>query len=332
MHVIPVRNVHHALPLALHQLQSRGVNRDSRNGPVRMFPTPVTTVYKKPNERVIFHALRDANPFFHLFESLWMLGGRRDVASVAVYVKRMETFSDDGKTFHGAYGYRWRHHFKFDQLAVIIQALTKNPDDRRCVLGMWDARVDLGKDGKDFPCNTTAMFSVDTTGKLNMLVTNRSNDLIWGAYGANAVHFSFLQEYVASALGREVGTYYQVSNNFHAYVEVLTPLASIASVFANDNPYLQGEVKPFPIMAEGQAAFDLDLETYLTRGPIVGFSTAFFRQVVTPMHFAHLAYKVGDIDRFLRAREILFQCNASDWRKAALEWLHRRETNARDKR
>lgn len=330
MHVFNVRNVHQALPLALNQLRDRGIERDSRNGTVRMFEQPVTTVYIRPNERVIFHPLRDANPFFHLYESLWMLGGRRDVNSVAAYVKRMATFSDDGKTFHGAYGYRWRHHFKIDQLAIIIQALDANPLDRRCVLGMWDPRVDLGREGKDFPCNTTAMFSVDHLGKLNMMVTNRSNDLIWGAYGANAVHFSFLQEYVAGALGREVGAYWQVSNNFHAYASVLEPLSELADD-RSTNPYL-GEVMPFPLMAGGQAAFDLDLETYLNRGPIVGFSTAFFRQVVTPMHYAHEEYKRGGVDRFVNARSILFQCNASDWRKAALEWLHRRETNARDKR
>lgn len=160
MKVINVRNVHHALPLALHELKQEGIDRESRNGPVRVFKTPVTTVYQNPTERVLFWAERDANPFFHFFESLWMLAGQNDVPFLAYFVKRMVTYSDYGKTFHGAYGHRWRQHFKdkdgnkIDQLAIVIKALKENPDDRRCVVQMWDSSVDLGKQGKDFPCNT----------------------------------------------------------------------------------------------------------------------------------------------------------------------------------
>lgn len=332
MYTVNARNVHDALPEALRHLSALrgGVLRDTRNGPVRMFPMPVTTVYSEPTERVMFHPERDCNPFFHLYESLWMLAGRRDVKSVAHYVKRMETFSDDGKVFHAAYGYRWRYHFKVDQVAAIIGALAHNPDNRRCILQMWDAKVDLDREGKDFPCNTIATFGINWLGHLDMTVFNRSNDIVWGAYGANAVHFSMLQEYIAGALGVKVGYYWQVSTNFHGYVNTLEPVQELAHVYPEDNPYKLGEVKPFPIMPEheGQAAFDLDLSTYMARGPIVGFSTEFFRKVVTPMHWAHEAYKANGIDRFLCAKDIISQCAASDWRKAATEWLQRRETNA----
>jgi thymidylate synthase len=329
MHVINVRNVHDALPEALRELArlpNGGVQRETRNGAVRMFPMPVTTVYSEPTERVMFHPERDCNPFFHLYESLWMLAGRRDVKSVAHYVKRMADFSDDGVNFHAAYGYRWRKHFKFDQISRIIKALSTNPDDRRCVLQMWDAKVDLGQEGKDFPCNTIATFSVNWLGKVDMTVFNRSNDIVWGAYGANAVHFSMLQEYIAASIGRETGMYFQVSTNFHGYLQTLEPVLELVNSY--DNPYKMDEVKPFPIMTEGQAAFDLDLSTYLARGPIVGFSTAFFRKVVTPMHWAHEAYKAGGVDRFINAMEILNQCEATDWRRAAMEWIIRRQLNA----
>lgn len=327
MYTISARNVHDALPQALRLLDAVGIERESRNGPVRKFVGPVTTEYLLPEERVMFHPERDCNPFFHLYESLWMLAGRRDVASVAHYVKRMATFSDDGKNFHAAYGHRWRKHFKFDQINAIIKALFMNKDDRRCVLQMWDARADLGQEGKDFPCNTIATFEVDYDGSLNMSVFNRSNDIIWGAYGANAVHFSMLQSYIAGALGRDVGRYWQISTNFHAYLETLKPLVDLQRQGVY-NPYRDGSVAPYPLMPEGQAAFDLDLATYMARGPIVGFSTAFFRKVVTPMHYAHEAYKRGGIDRFINALEILKQCEASDWQRAAEEWVQRRQANA----
>ncbi len=80
MNVISVRNVHEALPEALRFLRQTGVPRDSRNGAVLQAPCPVTTVYRRPDERVLFWPERDANPFFHFMESLWMLAGRNDVA------------------------------------------------------------------------------------------------------------------------------------------------------------------------------------------------------------------------------------------------------------
>jgi thymidylate synthase len=54
---------------------------------------------------------------------------------------------------------------------------------------------------------------------LDLTVLCRSNDVVWGAYGANAVHFSVLQEYLAGRIGVDVGVMYQFSNNYHGYVD-----------------------------------------------------------------------------------------------------------------
>jgi len=335
MLVLNVRNVHEALPEALLRLEELGYQRDSRNGPVRLFPMPVTTVYERPRERVIFWPERDANPFFHLMEALWMLGGRNDLAFVEQFVKRMREFSDDGKTLHGAYGFRWRRHFDVDQLRTIAVQLQNNPDDRRCVLTMWDPAVDLGRSGRDVPCNTQAYFSIQDS-RLNMTVLNRSNDLVWGAYGANAVHFSLLQEYLASLIGVSVGTYYQVSNNLHAYLSTLEQVRPLAISSAglvglrNDDsrcPYRSGEVHPYPLMETSPSVWDRDLQLFLSDGPLIGFEDRFFRRVANPMLLAYRTYKAHrGPGRYDLAREILSNCLATDWRLAALDWLQRRET------
>src|SRR4051812_36564006 len=70
---------------------------------------PVILTYEKPLERVLFNAARDANPFLHLYEALYMLAGRNDVAPLAYYAKQMRQYSDDGVTLNGSYGYRWRY-------------------------------------------------------------------------------------------------------------------------------------------------------------------------------------------------------------------------------
>jgi thymidylate synthase len=332
-----VENVHEALPVVLYDLSAgkNVVERDSRNGRVLVFKEPVTVLYAEPTQRVMFHPLRDANPFFHLFESLWMLGGRNDVAWVAHYVKRMKEYSDNGDTFHGAYGHRWINHFGFDQLTQIIRALQANKDDRRCVLQMWDARADLGKQGKDFPCNTQAMFAIDHEGRLNMTVINRSNDIIWGAFGANAVHFSVLQEYMAAAIGVPVGRYWQVSNNFHAYLSTYEPLKELA-VAPLTFPYgvtttwtptkkVEVDVEPYPLVNTPIKDWQQDLHLFLEAGAVPGLNDPFFTRVVTPMYWAHAAFKRKE---YTYALENIEQCQASDWRKACTEWLLRRKEKA----
>ena len=202
MHVLRVRNVHAALPEAISLLHHYGKQQETRNGTALVCSHPVTTMYMQPEERVLFWPERDANPFFHFYEGLWMLGGRNDVASLTRFVKRMSEFSDNGTTFHGAYGHRWRKHFGLDQLQMIISHFRNDPLCRRQVLQMWDPRCDLVLPGKDIPCNLEAHFLVRDS-QLDMLVSNRSNDIIWGTYGANAVHFSMLQEFVAAAVGNQ---------------------------------------------------------------------------------------------------------------------------------
>ena len=73
--ILRVRNVNDALPQALMMLQSQGKPAVSRGMHTLRVPGPVSTIYDNPTERVLFDATRDANPFFHLIESLWILGG-----------------------------------------------------------------------------------------------------------------------------------------------------------------------------------------------------------------------------------------------------------------
>jgi hypothetical protein len=228
MHVIAARNVNDAYRRGLRLLYAEGQLSPSRNGDVLRVDDPVTTVYDHPTERVLFSAQRNANPFFHLIESLWMLNGRNDTRTLTQFIPRMAEFSDDGMTFHGAYGHRWRRWAlpnhrdpsgrtpELDQLDVAVRMLKQNSADRRVVIGMWDPALDLGIASKDIPCNDLIKLRI-TNGALDLHVYCRSNDAIWGCYGANAVQFSVLQEYLAARIGCSVGRYWQISGDFHAY-------------------------------------------------------------------------------------------------------------------
>lgn len=339
MRVIEARNAQLALPEGLKLLQAHGERRESRAGDVLVHPGPVTTLYQRPRERVMFWPERDANPFFHFYESLWMLAGRNDLAPLSRIVKRMETFSDDGETLHGAYGHRWRVHFGFDQLGHIIQALKDNPEDRRNVLQMWDANVDLGRDGRDVPCNTQVYFSRDGGGALDMTVCCRSNDIIWGAYGANVVHFSMLQEYMAAGIGCEVGRYWQISNNYHAYLETFEPLRGLIDK-AQDPfrgtvhcPYSAEEVRLYPLVQTPIENWQRDLQMFMKQGMTLGIRDPFFRKVAAPLMAGYDVYKgvggPGGVERYENAIETVGLCEATDWSTAAAQWLGRRLENYR---
>jgi len=124
----------------------------SRNGLVLKVTEPVLVSYTHPLQRVLFNSERDANPFFHLFESLWMLSGSNKVQPLAYYNSNIGNYSDDGEKFHGAYGHRWRVAFGMDQLLRIADALEADPDCRRQVLSIWSPTKDLETDSKDLPC------------------------------------------------------------------------------------------------------------------------------------------------------------------------------------
>lgn len=327
MYTIEARNVNDALVKGMNLLGTRGDWRPSRNGRVRVVPGPVTTTYLKPRERVLFSHKRDANPFFHFAESIWMMAGRNDVEMLAKFVKRMKTFSDDGKTFHGAYGHRWFYHFGMNQIERIVEMLKDNPDDRRCVLQMWDCTVDLGRQGKDVPCNTHIYLTRDKMGALDMTVCCRSNDAIWGAYGANVVHMSFLQECVAGFIGCKVGMYYQISNNFHAYEDVFTNLTMKKGPLWSDCQYTINSMEPYPIVdiALGREKWYEDLTTFLHTDNVAAFRHAFFAQVAIPIFRAHQAYREHrGLARYDVALEVVSQCRAEDWKMACSLWLERR--------
>ena len=343
MKVISVRNVHEALPEAVHQMLQWAHTEQTRNGQVLRCPTPVTTVYSEPRERVLFWGQRDANPFFHFFEGLWMLNGQMDVAPLARFVKSISKFSDNGSTFHGAYGYRWRTAFKWDQLQVIANSLRADHSDRRQVLQMWDCDRDLTDQvaKRDIPCNLVICFTVNASA-LDMTVYNRSNDIVWGCYGANAVHFSMLQEVMAAMVGVPVGVYYQVSNNWHAYqdtFEKVRPLALEAAQptlhgMRQPNPYAACAVAPYPMVSTDADTWFAELAMFMSEeGSATGYTEKFFRRVAVPLVQAHTTYTVVEAPhRFDEAYAACNNIQATDWRLACQQWILRRQASWRAKR
>lgn len=332
MLTITARNVNDAWHWAKIHLNNRHVVRPSRVGEVWEHPDPVTTEYQYPAERVLFDPRRNANPIFHFMEALWMLAGRNDVAWLAQFNSRMREFSDDGLTFHGAYGYRWREHFDMlgggpegfsDQLPKVARMLRNSSDERRAVLCMWDPAMDLDRpEIKDIPCNDIVFFKI-RQGHLSMTVCCRSNDIVWGAYGSNVVHFSMLLEYMAGMVGVPVGVYWQVSDSWHAYTARWEEYGGRDPAPTSDY-YTDGTANPYP-MVESAETWDRELDDWMgttelgsVRTPL--YRNSFFPLVATPLLQSWRAYRAGDLHLAVQCAS---QCAATDWSLAAVQWLER---------
>lgn len=362
MHVIEARNVQEALPRGVRYLLRAGVREPSRDGPVLVAPGPVTTVYEHPWERVLLDPVRDANPFFHLMESVWILAGRRDPQWLDRYVRNFSArFAEEDGQQHGAYGYRWRRHFHredhvasygvyvLDQLLEVAEMLRLDPTTRRAVLTMWDPVVDLNLPSRDLPCNTHVYFrAVRQEGgghRLDITVCCRSNDAVMGAYGANAVHMSIMGEVVAGLAGMRLGTYRQVSNNFHVYERDLEK-ASADSSWNRYNVCYPGwsteGVVAQPICGDDDSPEALRAEAWRVMGDCRSFvesvaagtletlskyaESRWFRETVVPMQLAHDRWRRSSpAERPLIAAELAtVMPPRSDWARAGFEWMMRR--------
>lgn len=341
MFTVLATNVNDAFYYGIKALVEQGERQDSRAGKVLVMAQPVVTVYRRPFERVLFHPQRDANPFFHLFESLWMLAGQNDATWLDQFVGDFSSrFAEPGGTQHGAYGFRWRKHFALDgdsepldQLTKVVELLKANPLDRRAVIQMWDPMADLGADKRDVPCNTTLLPRIRKergSDVLDITVFCRSNDAIWGAYGANAVHFSMLQEWLAGMIGVKIGTYYQISNNFHLYTDFLDKRFNGTYPVPYTSPYEEG-VGTMPLMTN-PSGFEEDLHEFfrMTESSIgTGFyRNPFFNYIAEPLYVAHRRYKEKRYDAALDGVRTMPYL---DWRLAAEQWITRHSTKKGDR-
>jgi thymidylate synthase len=347
MEMIRSECVDEALFRGLTLLTNRGERQSSRDGDVLVMPHPVMTANLQPMNRVSFNPKRNANPFFHLMEALWMLAGRNDSEFLDQFVGDFgKRYAEEDGHLHGAYGFRWRKHFEaegggdsVDQLETVIRRLKANPLDRRVVIAMWDPLADLDANKKDLPCNTHIYPRVRVAKEhhssnliggdykhhpagpvLDLTVCCRSNDAVMGCHGANAVHFSVLQEYLAARIGVGVGIMYQLSNNYHVYQR---DLDRVWPMGMSGTEYRSG---PTMIVTRPDE-FDRDLERFFKTawGDGGAYANEFFSTVAVPLRVAYQEWRAGYRDG---GRELVRSMVYSDWKVAAQEWFYRRALKA----
>lgn len=296
---------------ALIKIAMHGYAEDTRGGKVLTVEEPVVLTLTNPLSRVLWNPQRNANPFFHIMETVWMLAGRNDVKFLTLFNPRMAEFADNG-AINGAYGYRWRN--PIEQIAMVAQVLNASPNTRQAVIAMWDPDLDLGTTVNDRPCNTHIYFRI-LRGRLNMTVCNRSNDLIWGMLGANVVHMTYLHELVARMINKPLGEYMVFTNNLHIYERHWKLLATSYGMETHDR-FPTGGV---PILSPGEDYWTLVSQCgQFVKGVHIEAPVRWIREVALPARAMWYGEDtdIGDENWNLNCREWLARKSKSTGERA----------------
>lgn len=204
---------------AVNSISSTGGISNSRIGGTQE-ALHVTLTISDPRQKWISARVPAMNPAFALAELVWITNGKHESSVINHWNPSLPKYAGRDENYHGAYGYRLRHHFGFDQLEKAYLSLQNNPESRQVVMQIWDPKIDFPDDlgqpvSEDIPCNICSLLKV-RNNKLEWTQILRSNDIFLGV-PYNFVQFTGLQEILAGWLNVEVGTYTQLSDSLHIY-------------------------------------------------------------------------------------------------------------------
>ena len=207
MHMLqPVegRTIDELYPKALSLIFSAGRESSPRDKKTKE-ALGVQLLLQDARANILTNKVRYINPRFAVAEWLWIMAGRRDVATIVRYNQEIKKFSDDGETFFGAYGPRlapqWR--YIFNKL--------REPDTRQAVATIWIPSPPMTK---DVPCTIALQFL--WREKMNLIVTMRSSDA-WLGIPYDMFSFSMMLNCVAGTLKAPVGFLLMQLGSFHLY-------------------------------------------------------------------------------------------------------------------
>lgn len=313
-------------------LLKEGTRRETRGKVCYELPEPYMFKITNPTSRLITISERRNSLVFPYAESLWLASGRNDMAFARSYCSTLNDFSDDELFMRGGYGPRLRHfngsnndykinnHFitqgqDIDQFLFVSKCFERDPETRQAVINIGDPTKDCFendnttiKQTKDFPCTRMLHFIKDASNnKLNLIVTMRSNDLIWGASGVNIFNFTFMQEYFASILGLKLGSYYHTAHNMHFYEEkknLVERIAAIENVKDDSFEYKKtfSSLNEFDALLKILSAEEEKMRQKVPDYHYYEFQDDFFRDWYNVLYYHHTKKKVKFINPILDER------------------------------
>lgn len=144
----------------------------------------------------------------------WYLSQNRSVEEIKKFAPTWDKMHGGDNIVNSNYGWQWGRE---NQLDKCIEQLKKDASTRQAWFSIFDGK-EKDQYTYDTPCTLAIGFYTDLVNSelLNMTVTMRSNDLIFG-FCNDQYCFSKLQEQVANELNMQVGTYFHFAQNLHIY-------------------------------------------------------------------------------------------------------------------
>lgn len=265
-----------------YHLINNGTRVPSRNGETWEIMDSDIILTNPQNRHLYLHG-RKNNIYGTLAEIMWLLSGEDEITDyLKLFIPRVMEWSDDGKTWRGAYGPRI---FLNDQLDHVLNMFIKDgPNTRRATMTIWRPDLDTisairaqgYEDTKDVPCSQWLGFWI-RDNKLNCKFQIRSNDLIWGLSHINFTEFTIIHELLLQMLkegdpGRygslQLGHFHYSVLSLHLY-EKLTADQALGIISNPDNNFLCAERINYDILLpleyhEFKKFFNLIYERYLS--------------------------------------------------------------------
>lgn len=146
-------------------------------------------------------------------EFAWYLSGNRSVKEIKKYAPIWDKMHSGDNIVNSNYGFQWMRN---DQLKKCIDQLREDKYTRRAWFTIFDGK-EKEQYSFDTPCTLNVGLDIKpNSNKLDMCVTMRSNDLIYG-FCNDQYCWTKLQELIANELGLHVGTYYHFAHDLHIY-------------------------------------------------------------------------------------------------------------------
>lgn len=182
-------------------------------------------------------------------ELLWFISGssnNNDLLADGVSI--WNEWTRDGGELGPVYGHQWRHWTNFrpavigfnesqknvcenesiDQLDQVLKTLRTDPTNRRMIVSAWNVG-DLPSMALA-PCHVMFQLNVDHTGRLNLMMTQRSADLFLGvpfnvaSYAALLHIFAAMSGLKPGCLIHSIGSLHLYENHFDAAHELIVKL------------------------------------------------------------------------------------------------------------
>lgn len=203
-------NFDELIKMAITHIVNAGVWNNPRGFTCKEIIAP-QLVLRNPLNSLTALKSRKLNYAFATIEKFTYLSQVSKPDVITLYNKQMSKFiNEETKDFDAPYGTRIKTN---EQLEYCYQELKRDHDSRRAVIMIHqpiDCRVT-----KDSACTLSLQFLI-RNGKLDMVATMRSNDIILGTF-YDIPAFCFIQQVMAYWLGVEIGMYIHQPASLHYY-------------------------------------------------------------------------------------------------------------------